>query len=144
MKNVLRSYGIIPVQKTPHGFLFLIVHNINGHWEFPKGTPDKNETPEQTALREFQEESGITNVRLIPGVSFHEEYQMPLPDGTRVPKEVIFFIGEVVYPKRVNGFHGDVDHALWLPFEEAFAQITFPEGRLVLKEVKEYLNRHPL
>jgi 8-oxo-dGTP pyrophosphatase MutT (NUDIX family) len=142
MKNVLRSYGIIPVQKSLNGYLFLLVHNINGHWEFPKGTPNGSETPEQTALREFQEESGITNVHIIPNLKLREEYMMPLSDGTRVPKEVILFIGVVDYPKRVNGFHGDVDNAMWLPYEEAIAQLTFPESKQVLKETKEYLDGH--
>ncbi|OGL77295.1 hypothetical protein A3J43_00550 [Candidatus Uhrbacteria bacterium RIFCSPHIGHO2_12_FULL_54_23] len=141
--NVLRSYGIVPVQKIPEGFLFLLVHNINGHWEFPKGTPRRDETPEETALREFQEETGITNVRVIPGVTLREQYLLPLPDGSRVPKEVVFFIGEVVYPKRVNGFHGDVDNALWLPYDEAFVQLTFPESKQVLQEAREYIERHP-
>jgi ADP-ribose pyrophosphatase YjhB (NUDIX family) len=38
-------------------------------WTFPKGCPDRGETPEQTALREVREETGVVAriERLIPG-----------------------------------------------------------------------------
>jgi len=35
-----------------------------GHWDLPKGKQESNETMEQTALREVEEETGISNLSL--------------------------------------------------------------------------------
>ncbi len=37
----------------------LMIHRIRGTWIFPKGHIDPGETPEEAALREVREESGI-------------------------------------------------------------------------------------
>jgi tRNA nucleotidyltransferase (CCA-adding enzyme) len=39
---------------------YLLVHGVKSHkWGFPKGHMEKGETEEETALREFREETGI-------------------------------------------------------------------------------------
>ena len=38
-----------------------------GHWDFPKGHIDGDETEIQTALRELEEETGIAHVNVIDG-----------------------------------------------------------------------------
>ena len=52
-----RSYGVIPV----HNGKFLLLKQNKGHWGFPKGHKEGNETDEECALRELKEESGIAN-----------------------------------------------------------------------------------
>ena len=59
------SCGSIPFFQGPYGYRFLIIQHQEGHWGFPKGHIEKGETPEQTATREFQEETGIKNVQII-------------------------------------------------------------------------------
>ena len=39
--------------------ILLIKHRNGGHWAFPKGHVEKNETESETALREIQEETGL-------------------------------------------------------------------------------------
>jgi 8-oxo-dGTP pyrophosphatase MutT (NUDIX family) len=61
MKQVwkTRITGIVRHKATG---LFLLMHNSNkglDYWEFPAGTMEFGETPEQTAKREVLEESGL-------------------------------------------------------------------------------------
>ena len=40
-------------------------NDVKGHWDFPKGHVENNETELETAIRELQEETGIDDFRLI-------------------------------------------------------------------------------
>lgn len=51
---------------------FLFIHR-NGKWDLPKGKMDKNETVEQTAIREVMEETGVEDLSIQKylGASYH-------------------------------------------------------------------------
>lgn len=64
-------YGGVVVNERGEVLLFEPRNHHGGYaWTFPKGTPEAGETPEQTALREVEEEAGVTAeiVGRIPGV----------------------------------------------------------------------------
>lgn len=46
-------------QQDSSTFLFLLLLNSKGHWDFAKGHIKKGETEEQAAVRELKEEAGI-------------------------------------------------------------------------------------
>jgi len=63
-----RSAGVIPyrLEDGDRVLLYLILHsatvrNPRAKWEFPKGGVEANETARQTAAREFQEETGLSD-----------------------------------------------------------------------------------
>lgn len=72
----------------------LLLREPRGHfddyvWTFPKGRPDKGETPEMAALRETREETGAEPriIGLIPGefeggTTQNRYYLMTAPDGS--------------------------------------------------------------
>ena len=64
-----------------------------GHWDFPKGHVEGNETELETAKRELVEETGIVNFRLFDGFRHRIEYNFQ-KGKEMVPKEVIFFLAE--------------------------------------------------
>ena len=51
--GILRKGGKILVGQRPVG------HTLAGHWEFPGGKIERNESPEVALARELQEELGI-------------------------------------------------------------------------------------
>lgn len=48
---------------NPKGELLMIYRN--GHWDLPKGKMENGETPEQTAIREVEEECGIKQIKIV-------------------------------------------------------------------------------
>ena len=66
-----KAYGICLYKKEKNGFEILLCKSIlsKNKWGFLKGVELKNETIEQTAIREFYEESSI-----LVKQSFLEEY----------------------------------------------------------------------
>ncbi len=57
---VIKAAGGV-VQNTKNEFLFIYK---GGKWDLPKGGIDKNETPEQAAIREVEEETGISKLQI--------------------------------------------------------------------------------
>lgn len=59
-----RSYGMIPVAIAEKGEPLFLVLRAYRNWDFPKGGPDEDETPLDTAIREFREETGIAEFEM--------------------------------------------------------------------------------
>lgn len=49
--------------QNPQGEI-LFIYRL-GHWDLPKGKPDKNENMEETAIREVEEECGVSGLTLL-------------------------------------------------------------------------------
>jgi 8-oxo-dGTP pyrophosphatase MutT (NUDIX family) len=97
-------------------------------WSLPKGTPDDGETPEQTALREVREETGL-HVRILHEVGdIHYRFTR---DGRRIDKTVRYFLME-----STGGDLADHDHEFeevrWFGLGEAEAMLSFPTERRIL------------
>ena len=83
-------------------------------WTLPKGTPNQGESREQTALREVEEETGLT-VR-ITGPLDSIEYWF-VQSGTRIHKTVHYFLMEPVGGDLAAHDH-EFDEVRWIPFAE--------------------------
>jgi 8-oxo-dGTP pyrophosphatase MutT (NUDIX family) len=66
-----------------------------GVWDLPKGKTEKNETPENAAIREVEEECGITNLQIVRSLdsTFHiyRSPYLPVPKNV-VLKETLWFL----------------------------------------------------
>jgi 8-oxo-dGTP pyrophosphatase MutT (NUDIX family) len=91
-----------------------------GVWALPKGNIDPGERPEETAVREVLEETGVSG-RLVEKLG-DVKYTYARRDGTRVFKIVSFYLlsagrgrlGEIEERMRI-----EVAEARWLPLDEA-------------------------
>jgi len=141
-----QSFGIIPIFKNPEGdFLFCLVQHQGEHWGFPKGHPNTNEPEEETAKRELEEETGITDIKIISDISFDQQYIFE-KDGTVYDKSVKYFLAFVsnVNTSIPDDFKNEISEMKWLAFKEARELITFDNAKVVLDQVRDYLikNQH--
>jgi len=112
----------------------------------PKGLVDPGEMPEETAVREVREETGLTAVPITKLADTKYVYVRTWGDQERVFKIVSFYllrygsgrIDDVTPEMRV-----EVKRALWLGLEEATTRLAYSNERNVVKRALEYLNLHP-
>jgi bis(5'-nucleosidyl)-tetraphosphatase len=128
-----KACGAVIFRRDAGRLLFLLIrHRKEGLWSFPKGHVEEGERDEETALREVQEETGLT-VKLLPG--FRERITYPPKPG--VSKEVHFFLAEspsgaTIANKEVNGF-------AWLTYEAAHTCLTYADTKKVLDTAYGFL-----
>jgi 8-oxo-dGTP pyrophosphatase MutT (NUDIX family) len=112
----------------------------------PKGLIDAGERPEETAVREVREETGVTATLIRKLADSKYVYVRSWGDKQRVFKIVSFYlfrydsgrIDDVTPEMRV-----EVRRALWLPLEEAVTKLAYGGERQVARKAQEYLNSHP-
>jgi 8-oxo-dGTP pyrophosphatase MutT (NUDIX family) len=109
-----------------------------GHWDFPKGHVEQNETELETALRELEEETGISKVEIIDDFRHSISYTFSRRSES-ISKEVIFFLASTV-EKRVTLSHEHIDYA-WLDFNNALEKLTYENARQILKKVLPYIKK---
>jgi len=112
----------------------------------PKGLVDSGEKPEQTAVREVKEETGVnaTLVEKLTDIKYF--YVRSWSDRQRVFKVVSFYllryesgkIDDVSPDMRI-----EVQRALWLPLDEAPRQLAYKSERDVVRRAQEYVAAHP-
>jgi 8-oxo-dGTP pyrophosphatase MutT (NUDIX family) len=99
-------------------------------WTLPKGTPSRDETTEQTALREVAEETGL-EVRIVAPVGAIDYFFTQ--GGGRIHKTVHFFLMEPTGGSLEQHDH-EFDDVRWVPLEEARTLLTFPTEREILEQ----------
>ncbi len=99
-----------------------LVHRpVHEDWSFPKGKLEEGETFEQAALREVQEETGMT-CRLLRFIG-HTEYV----DRKGRPKAVAYW---VMAPESGSFAHNaEVDELRWVTLEVASRLLSYPRDR---------------
>lgn len=102
-------------------------------WTLPKGTPAGSESPEQTALREVAEETGLA-VRIVAPVGAIEYFFTQ--EGTRIHKTVHYFLMEATGGS-ITAHDHEFDDVRWVPVEEARTLLTYPTERQVFEQALE-------
>lgn len=136
-----KSFGMIPVfKKSEGGFLFCVIERQGVDWSIPKGKPNAGESEEETARRELQEETGITEIELVPDIAFHQKFDFE-HEGIKYHKTVKYFLAFVsnINTKIPEEFKKEVSDIKWLPFEEAKAIISYDNAKVILDQAWDYL-----
>jgi 8-oxo-dGTP diphosphatase len=101
----------------------LVVHRPRyDDWSFPKGKSEPDETPEETALREVLEETGLA-CRIIVKLA-ESRYPYRSKAGKLLTKVVHYYLMEATATQ--TRFKGDeVDRSEWLAIEDAAHRLTY-------------------
>lgn len=131
------SFGIVPVRVVGGVREFLVIQHLGGHWGFPKGHPDKGESPVEAATRELREETGLRVAEVLAEPAMEEKYYFRVKDAL-VRKTVTYFVG-FVEAGEVELQAEEVRDAAWGPLEATMGRLSFKEGRRILQEAVKVL-----
>lgn len=99
-------------------------------WSLPKGHLEAGETPEQAAIREVQEETGITS-EITKSIGVIDFWFMA--GGKRIHKTVHHFIFKEVSGELTPQIT-EVDEVSWFPLSEIIDRLAYPdEKKLIAK-----------
>ena len=112
------------------GKVLLVKHNV-GHWGFPKGHMEKDETELQTAIREVKEETNI-DVEIQEEKRYIDEYY----SSEDTFKQVVYFLATC---KNIvaKAQEAEIAQIEWVPIKEAVNKLTYENAKKLLKQVIE-------
>ncbi len=119
----------------------IAVPGKENRWQLPKGIVDEGEEPEETALREVREETGVES-ELIEPIDTIEYWYVGHSQGRKVRfhKWVHFYL-----MRYVSGDIGDYDRrevaeARWVSLDEALAMLTYENERQMVRKALAMLD----
>ena len=126
-----RSAGGLVVE----GERILLISTQDGRrWQLPKGHIEPGESPEQAAVREVREETGVTGrvLAALPGV----EYWFIERGQRRVHKQVEYFLLAYISGDAADFDRDEVSGAQWFSWEEGIDKLSFDNERRVVRSIK--------
>ena len=130
-----RSAGSVVFRESDEGRIYLLLQN-SGRWDFPKGRVEKGESEVQTVLREVEEETGLMDLKIVPGFRKVIEY-FYRRDGKNIHKQVTYLLGETGEERvKISFEHQGFG---WFPYGEALDRASYDNSKVTLKEAEQFL-----
>lgn len=129
-----KSCGAIVYKKENDEYKYLIAHQSNGHFSFPKGHMEENETEEQTAIREIKEE---TNIDVELDTNFRKSISYFI-ESKGVNKEAVYFVATPTSFNLINQ-EGEIDECCWEDYETTKEKIEYADIIEVFEEAVKYI-----
>ena len=111
----------------------------------PKGNVDEGEKPEQTAVREVLEETGLRARPISKLASIKYVYSRKWADGEKIFKIVTFYLMKY-QSGRIGEIKDEMKHevrrAYWLPLTEAPEKLSYKGEKEVAQKALEYIEVH--
>lgn len=127
-----KSCGAIVYRKSRDRIELLLIQNrYGGHWSFPKGHVEGEETEVQTALREVKEETGL-DIQLEDGFRQVVEY-FPKPN---VKKQVVYFLGQA-QSLEIKRQKEEISRITWTDIHKAYHMVTFKNDRDLIAQASQ-------
>ena len=111
-----KSCGTIVINKNNQ--VLLVKHN-KGHYGFPKGHMEENESEIETAIRETKEETNIDAV-----INKEKRYEISYSIPPNIDKTVIYFLA---YSKndKIIPQASEIKEVLWIDIDEVSKYLQF-------------------
>lgn len=138
------SYGVVPIRRTGASWEVFLIRQFsrignNSYWIFPKGHQEEGESPQEAALRELNEETGMTAI-LLSKPTFNLQYSFVF-DDIQINKTVVFFIGEVL-SDQYNLDIDEVKEGGWFSLEAATERLDYQDTKQLFVQIKEFIEQY--
>lgn len=127
-----KSCGAVILKKEDGIKVLLVQMKNGGHFAFPKGHVEGNETEHETATREILEETAL-RVDFVDG--FRESVSYSPKEG--VTKEVVYFLATPKIEKFVPQ-EEEILSIKWLDEFEALSAVTYENDRNILQKALNF------
>ena len=141
MKTVFEiSAGGVVYKKDETGYWFLLISVKDGKvWTLPKGLVEKGEKPENAALREIKEETGVSG-RIETFLDKVELWFFQKGNGETVRHHKIIYHYLVEYMEGDISRHDfEVNEVKWFRPEEALKNASYEKDKKIIEKAIEYL-----
>jgi len=129
-----KSCGAIVYRKYHGNTEILLIKHINsGHWSFPKGHVEGDETEVETAKREILEETGI-EVNLDPTFRELVTYS-PRKDTVKV---VVYFVAKAKNTDFVPQ-EDEISEIKWVEIDRAGQVLAYENDRSIVNKAKKFI-----
>lgn len=120
---------------------YLLLKYRNGHWEFPRGKMEDQESEIDTMRREICEETGITDIEIIKNFRHSMRFSYVARGQERenrvkekncifIYKKAIFYLAHA----REDSIVVSDEHQsfVWMTYDKAMKQLTYDNARKIL------------
>ncbi len=136
-----KSVGGVVFRKQDDKILFLLLRYRSWQWDFPKGHTEKGENEQQTLRREILEETGISQIEILPKfrkivIYFYRAKGNEKTERAEKGRGVNIFKKAVLYCVQTSIEQVTIDFEnkdyVWLGFEEAYKKIGNKDSKRIL------------
>ena len=135
--RVETSSGGVVFRRDEERIDFLLIRDPYDNWGLPKGHIEGGETPEQAALREVEEETGLCELSMVA--------QLPTIDwyfrdrGKLVHKFCHFFLLRCTAGDAVPQLDEGITECIWQPPDVAIETVSYANARDVMRAAADLL-----
>jgi len=133
-KNKEKSCGAVVYKKEKGELKFLLVYQSNGHYSFPKGHVESNETEIETALREIKEETNL-DVEIDTNFRYVITY---IVESKNVLKDAVYFVATPTSFDLKNQ-EGEITECIWNNYEKTMELLEFDNIKKVFENAYKYI-----
>lgn len=143
-----KSIGGVVFRVIDGKILYLLLQYRSWQWDFPKGHQERGESEEQTLRRELLEETGISQISILPG--FHRSVyyfysargrekmkRIDAKKGINIFKKVVYYAVKTDVSEVRIDFENK--NFAWLAFDEAYERIGNKDSKRILDLANRFI-----
>jgi 8-oxo-dGTP pyrophosphatase MutT (NUDIX family) len=134
------SAGGVVARVSPEGAHEVCLVSDGHYWGLPKGNVERDEKPEQTAVREIAEETGLPPDRLELVSALPASEYVYKRGGRLIFKRVHCFLVLAPWGVELVPQAGEIEAAEWLSWPEARARASFADTVRALVAAEEVVS----